>query len=304
MNPTVLITGGTGLVGTRLTELLLEKGYEVCYLSRHKPDNPKVPTYLWRVEDQYIENDALSNTDHIIHLAGESIAESRWNRKRKKEIYDSRILSSKLLYEKLKTISNKVKAVISASAIGYYGDTGDQLITEEAPVTNDFLGNLCRDWENAIHQVEGLNIRVVVLRIAGMALTRKGGGLPKMAQPIKYFIGAPLGSGRQYLSWIHLDDLCKMFIWALENDEIKGIYNAVAPEPVTNAQLTKAIAKKLHRPLLLPNIPKFVLKIILGEMGEVLVGGSKISSAKIQKKGFQFQYAVLDDALDNIMEDG
>jgi len=304
MKPTVLITGGTGLIGTRLTELLLEKGYEVCYLSRHKSDNPKVPTYLWNVKDQYIENDALSNTDHIIHLAGAGIAESRWNRKRKKELYDSRILSSKLLYEKLKTISNKVKAVISASAIGYYGNTGDQLITEEAPVANDFLGNLCRDWENAIRQVEGLNIRVVVLRIAGMALTRKGGGLPKMAQPIKYFIGAPLGSGRQYLSWIHLDDLCKMFIRAIENNEMKGIYNAVAPEPVTNAQLTKAIAKKLHRPLLLPNIPKFVLKIILGEMGGILVGGSKISSAKIQKKRFQFQYPELDEALGNIMEDG
>lgn len=303
MSQTVLITGGTGLIGTRLTELLLEKGYEVCYLSRHKQDNPMIPTYLWNVEDQYIENDALSNTDHIIHLAGAGIAESRWNRKRKKELYDSRILSSKLLYEKLKTISNKVKAVISASAIGYYGNTGDQLITEEAPAANDFLGNLCRDWENAIRQVEELNIRVVILRIAGMALTRKGGGLPKMAQPIKYFIGAPLGSGRQYLSWIHLDDLCKMFIRALENDEIKGIYNAVAPEPVTNAQLTKAIAKKLHRPLLLPNIPKFVLKIILGEMGGILVGGSKISSAKIREKGFQFQYPKLREALSSIFGD-
>lgn len=163
MNLTVLITGGTGLIGTRLTELLLEKGYEVCYLSRHtcvpkqrpaftsvcrhKPDNPKIPTYLWSVKDQYIENDALSNTDHIIHLAGASIAENRWNRKRKKEIYDSRILSSNLLYEKLKTISNKVKAVISASAIGYYGNTGEQLVTEEAPAANDFLGNLCKDWD-------------------------------------------------------------------------------------------------------------------------------------------------------------
>ncbi|MCH8318260.1 MAG: TIGR01777 family protein [Bacteroidetes bacterium] len=303
MSQTVLITGGTGLIGIRLTELLLEKGYEVCYLSRHKPDNPKIPTYLWSVKDQYIENDALSNTDHIIHLAGASIAENRWNKKRKKEIYDSRILSSNLLYEKLKTISNKVKAVISASAIGYYGNTDEQLVTEEAPAANDFLGNLCRDWENAIHQVEGLNIRVVVLRIAGMALTRKGGGLPKMAQPIKYFIGAPLGSGRQYLSWIHLDDLCKMFIRALENDEIKGIYNAVAPESVTNAQLTKAIAKKLHRPLLLPNIPKFVLKIILGEMGGILTGGSKISSAKIREKGFQFQYPKLREALSSIFGD-
>ena len=181
--------------------------------------------------------------------------------------------------------------------MGYYGNTGDQVVTEEAPAANDFLGNLCRDWENAIHQVEGLNIRVVVLRIAGMTLTRKGGGLPKMAQPIKYFIGAPLGSGRQYLSWIHLDDLCKMFIRALENDEIKGIYNAVAPEPVTNAQFTKAIAKKLHRPLLLPNVPKFVLKIIFGEMGEILVGGSNVSSLKIQQKGFKFQYPMLDEAL-------
>ena len=303
MSQTVLITGGTGLIGIRLTELLLEKGYEVCYLSRHKPDNPKIPTYLWSVKDQYIENDALSNTDHIIHLAGASIAENRWNKKRKKEIYDSRILSSNLLYEKLKTISNKVKAVISASAIGYYGNTDEQLVTEEAPAANDFLGNLCRDWENAIHQVEELNIRVVILRIAGMALTRKGGGLPKMAQPIKYFIGAPLGSGRQYLSWIHLDDLCKMFIRALENDEIKGIYNAVAPESVTNAQLTKAIAKKLHRPLLLPNIPKFVLKIILGEMGGILTGGSKISSAKIREKGFQFQYPKLREALSSIFGD-
>lgn len=308
MKSKILITGGTGLIGTRLTELLLEKNYEVSYLSRYRQTKTSltnhyspITTYLWRLEDQYLENDAISNTDYIIHLAGANVVERRWTKNWKIMILASRVISGFLLLEKLKTVPHHVKAVISASAVGIYGcDTGQQLIKEDAPHGNDFLANVTKCWEIPINDINTLNIRTVKLRI-GVVLSNKGGALKKMSQPIKYFAGAAIGSGEQYISWIHIDDLCNMFIKAIEDKNISGAYNAVAPFPVTNAQMTKAIAKKMHKPLLLPNIPKFVLKIIFGEMNGILVGGSKVSSSKIQQQGFQFQYSKLEEALEVCM---
>ncbi|MDQ4140778.1 MAG: TIGR01777 family oxidoreductase [Bacteroidota bacterium] len=295
----ILITGGTGLIGTRLSEMLIDLGYEVAHLSRSSTKHSKYQTFKWDIEKDYIEEAALTYTDYIINLAGASVADEKWTDKRKQEIRDSRIKSTNLLINQLQKAPHHVKGFISASAVGIYGNSGERLVAEESShAENDFLAEVCRDWEKAANQATNLGIRTVIFRI-GIVLSKEGGALPQLAKPIKYLVGAPLGSGQQYISWIHLDDLCRLFIAAIEDHQFHGIYNAVAPHPVTNEEFTRTLADILHKPLTGLKVPAFGLKLVLGEMSEAVLGGSRVSANKVLQTGFTFEYNYLDQALES-----
>jgi uncharacterized protein (TIGR01777 family) len=295
----VLITGASGLIGTRLTKLLTAKGYTVSHLGRSRKDGA-VRSFVWDVDKKFIEDEALSGVDSVIHLAGAGVVDKRWTKARKAEILNSRIQSTQLLRTALEKNHTKVAAFISASAIGYYGFEDTAWIDEEHVPGKDFLADVTRQWEAEVNKVSEIGIRVVKLRI-GIVFSKEGGALQSMVRPVKYFVGSPLGKGDQYISWVHIDDLCDMFIKALEDPAMKGAYNAVAPVPVTNKQLTKIIARKLNRILLMPPVPKFVLKLILGEMADIVVTGSKVSSEKIKAAGYQFRFADVNKALDDLL---
>lgn len=302
MHKNILITGGSGLLGTRLTEMLMQKGYQVSHLSRRSAEGP-VLTYQWNVKRKTIDEKALVETDAIIHLAGAGIADKRWNETRKKEILESRTMSTALLFQALKEKPHRVKTFISASAIGYYGfGDSDQMFTEQDGPANDFLALVVKQWEDSVSKVEQLGIRVAKIRI-GILLSKRGGALAEMVKPIKWGVGSPLGSGKQYLSWIHIDDVCRLFIKALEDESMSETYNAVTSHPVTNQDLTKAIAEVLGKPLWLPNVPGFVLKLMLGDMADLVLKGSKVSAEKIQNKGFKFLYPDLPGALEQLLKE-
>lgn len=300
---TVLITGGSGLVGTRLSQLLLEKGYNVIHLGRKKSRSGNVLTYQWDIKNQTIEVEALLRADHIIHLAGAGVVDSRWTDERKKEIISSRVDSANLLFAELKKLQLKPISFISASAVGYYGNTGSTLITEDAEPGNDFLAEVCIAWENAAKQFEEIGSRVVIMR-TGIVLTSKGGALPKTAAPIKFGIGATLGDGTQFVPWIHIDDLCREYIFAIKTEKVKGIYNATAPQPVTNQELTESIGDALGKKTINAPAPAFVLKLAMGEMAAAVLGGQRTSSMKIQDAGFSFKYPQVVPALKDIFERG
>lgn len=300
MSAKILITGGTGLVGTRLTEHFLNQGNEVFHLSRSAGNNEGVRTYQWDIKKGHIDEEAL-DVDYIIHLAGAGVADSRWTEKRKKVIYNSRIDSTNLLFQKIKSTGKKLKGFISASAIGYYGlDTGDSICRETDNPGNDFLADVVVDWEKAADQFESeLNIPTAKIRI-GVVLSDEGGALPKLVQPIKFGVGAPIGSGRQYMSWIHLDDLVGIFAFAIEKN-LQGTYNAVAPNPETNKSLSQQAANALNKPFFFPSVPGFVLKLIFGEMAGILLGGNRVSSKKIEDEGYSFLFPTSGKALNNLL---
>jgi len=298
----ILITGGTGLVGTRLTKMLLEKGHQVSHLSRNKREKSEVEVYQWDVSKGKIEDKSLTNIDAVVHLAGESVADKRWSQDQKQKINDSRIDSTKLIYQAIQASNAHVNTFISASGIGIYGvNTGDTFIAEDYPKGDGFLAEVVEKWENSADTFSQLGIRVVKLRI-GLVLSGFGGAFKKIMLPIKYGVGAPLGSGNQYVSWIHIDDLCRMIIYAIKNRRAKGIYNAVAPNPVTNKELTYCIAKALDKKISLPNIPAFVLKLMLGERSEIVLGGNNASCEKIINFGFQFNYSRVEEAINQILQ--
>lgn len=295
-----MITGASGLIGKRLTELLLQKGHQVSHLGRKK-SNGLVPSYVWDVKGGTIDINALKGIDTIIHLAGAGIADKPWTKERKREILESRTQSTQLLHKTLQQNPNSVKAFISASAIGYYGfEASDKTFTENSEAGNDFLASVTRQWEEEVEKLKTLPLRVAKIRI-GIVLSTEGGALKPMLLPIKYFVGSPLGSGKQWMSWIHMDDLCAMFIHIAENEKLDGVYNATSPTAATNAEFTKAIAAVLKRPIWLPKVPEFVLTILLGEMASLITQGSKVSSKKIQESGFVFQYPTLEGALENLL---
>jgi hypothetical protein len=273
----------------------------VAYLSRRKSEATQVKVYLWDLEKGYVAEEAIRQADCIIHLAGAGVADQRWTSSRKQEILESRTRSSQLLYEYLQRTPHRVKAFLSASAIGIYGaDRGEELLTETSSLGNDFLAEVTKAWEGAVQPVAGLGIRTVLLRI-GIVLSNKGGALSKMAQPIRLGAGSPLGSGKQWISWIHVDDLCRLFLYCLENPDLQGPYNAVAPEPATNEALTKQIAEVLGKPLFMPNVPAFALKLALGEMATTVLGSAKVSSQKITRAGFTYQFPNLAPSLRDLM---
>lgn len=302
MGKKIVITGGTGLIGSRLTELLLERGDEVCLLSRgeNKTDG-KLKIYHWDIDKSFIDPEALTGADYIIHLAGAGIADKKWSPERKEVILKSRTDSAHLLYSALSEKQHQVKAFISASAIGYYGaDAGDKILDEQSAPGEDFVAQVTKSWENSTEEIKGLGIRTVKLRI-GVVLSGKGGALKALVQPIKLWVGAPLGSGDQLMSWIHIDDLCKMFIYAMENSNMNGAYNAVSPNPASNKKLTLEAAKILKKPVILPKVPEFALKILLGERAALVLGSAHVSSKKIEEAGFAFKYPRLQPALENLL---
>lgn len=297
---TILITGGNGLIGKHLSKVLRAKGYHISILSRTTNEAPNV--YFWDIGKNFIEPKAIQEANYIIHLAGAGIADERWTNKRKKELVNSRVESTKLLYENVLKLNPNLKGFIAASGIGYYGTvTSVKIMTENDPPGNDFLAKTCMLWEQESLKFDAINIRTVILR-TGVVLTEQGGALEKLIKPIKLGMGAILGTGKQYVPWIHINDICNMYVEAIENKKIHGIYNAVAPEHITNTELTKNIAAALHKKIRLPNIPSLVLKAMLGKMAVVLLEGSRISCEKIEKEGFQFQFPKLNNALKHLLK--
>lgn len=299
----ILITGATGLIGTELVALLLQNGVIVHYLTTSKKKIETQPNYhgfYWNPNQGIIDENALMGVGSIIHLAGATISK-RWTAKYKQEIIESRILSSNVLFKALKAHPNEVKQIVSASATGIYPTNFTKLYTEdETDVDESFLGKVVMKWEESINKFKLLNIKVAKIRI-GLVLSDKGGALPEMLKPIKIGIGSPFGSGKQVQSWIHIHDLVEMYFYAVQN-ELDGVFNAVAPNPVTNKKLTQEIASVVNKPLFMPNIPKFLMALILGEMHTILFASQNVSSEKIESEGFVFKYKQLDKALKNILE--
>ncbi len=293
----VLITGGTGLIGRHLSNRLKEKGYSVSLLSRKPASYPGIKVYSWDPDSGVIDPEAISAADYIIHLAGAGLGDTRWSEKRKKLILDSRIKSAALLITSLKETGKRPKAFISASATGYYGSATSELIfTESGEAGADFTGEVCRRWEEAAKEAEGLNIRTVIIR-TGIVLTSRGGALQRMALPARFGIGSPIGSGRQYIPWIHIDDLCSIYIKTIEDSSMSGAYNAVAPEHVNNREFMKAVSAVMKRPFFFPAIPSFMFRILYGEMATILLNGSRVSPEKIISSGYSFDYPDLRSAL-------
>ena len=296
----VLITGGSGMIGERLTDLLLQRGYHVSHLGRKKSVG-KVTTYLWDIERNYIDPEALRDVDAIVHLAGVNIGEKRWTRKRKKQILDSRIDTARLLYNELKKQKHSVESIICAAGSSYYGlDNGGKLAKEDDKSGDDFLAVVCQLWERELDKFRELGLRVVKLR-AAIVLSPKGGALKKMKRPIELFVGAVLASGSQLMTWIHIDDHCGIIIKSLEDGSMEGAYNSVAPNPVTNEQFTKEMASVLHRPIVLPHAPAFILRVVFGEMAVLVLYGIRLSPEKIIRAGYTFRFTNLREALENLL---
>lgn len=303
----ILITGGTGLIGSALTNMLTVRGHKVMILTRteKKSDNSNISYAVWDIKSQEINENAVASADYIINLSGAGVADKRWTSDRKKEISESRTQSAALLVKTLQCVPNKVKAVISASAIGWYGKDENRspkkkAFTEDMRADKEFLGETCRLWEESIAPVKEAGKRLVKLRI-GIVLSNDGGALPEFKKSIKFGIAGVLGSGKQVVSWIHIEDLCRMFIYAIENENIEGVYNAVAPIPVRNKELTLLLAQKMKgRFFVHMHVPAFVLKAMLGEMSVEVLKSATVSSDKIRAAGFAFLYPSIESALDNL----
>jgi len=296
----ILITGGSGMIGSRLTSLLIEKGYEVAHLGRSKKDNG-IKTFIWDPQRNEIEKGALLNVDVIIHLAGAGIADKRWDAKRKKEILLSRTQTTRLLKEALARENHHVSVFLSASGISYYGlvDPGRAFVESDPPAA-DFMAQVAAAWEKEVDELGMEGMRIVKIR-TGVVLSRTGGALNKLAMPVKFYVGAPLGSGKQIVNWIHIDDLCRIYLQAIDDPGLQGPYNGVAPHPVTNEALTRMIAETLKRPLWMPRVPGFFVKLIAGEVAEVVLNGGKISAEKIENAGFDFQFKTIGAALEDLL---
>mgnify|MGYP001142539241 CR=1 FL=1 len=300
---TILITGGNGLIGRHLSEKLKKKGYRVTTLSRSAKISNRQEQYFWDPENDRIDPEAVAGADYIIHLAGANLGEKRWSSRRKETIINSRVKTAELLFQEAAKNPLRLKVFISSSAIGYYGAiTRETIFRESDPPSPDFLGETCRLWEESASRFEDEGIRTIVLR-TGVVLTSRGGALAKMTPLVRFGLGSPLGSGQQYLPWIHIDDLCNIYIKAVEDISMKGVYNAVAPEIPTNRAFYRTLARVLKRPLLLSPVPAFLLKAVLGEMSVMLLEGSRVSPEKIISAGFDFRFPMLEGALFDLLSE-
>ncbi len=294
----VLITGGTGLVGVTLQPMLEEAGYEVILLSRNVKNEH---SFLWDIEKNFVDKEAILKCDHLVHLAGAGIADKPWSKARKKEILNSRVESTKLLVKSFQENQKVLKTVIAASAIGYYGfETSEHTYSETDPPAEGFLPATCVAWEQATDKLKLTSERLVQMRI-GVVLDKNGGALKKMAQPVYFYAGAAIGTGKQYMPWIHVNDLCAMILFALKNEKVNGVYNAVSSAETNNEAFTKAIGKALHKPILLPAIPGFVIRAIFGELAGMVLEGSRVSNQKLLATGFKFKYDNIDKALADLL---
>ena len=301
----VLVTGATGFVGNALLKALHRKGHQIAVLTRNIYEAGfRLPVlcevYQWDPEQGPPDSRVFKGIDAVIHLAGENIAGGRWTKKQKDLIQSSRLLSTRQLVQTLGKLQSKPKVLVSASAIGFYGGSGNTMLTEEVPPGTCFLAKVCRDWEEEAMHARNFNIRTVCLR-TGIVLGKDGGAMQKMLPPFQMGLGGNLGSGNQWMSWVHVHDLVQMYIHAIETESVEGIFNAVSPNPVTNTDFTNTLGKQLNRPTLIP-IPKLALKIIFGDMAEVLVASQKVSAKKITSTGFQFEFPELPLALKEILD--
>lgn len=300
MNKTVLIAGGTGLIGSRLSQLLTEKGYNVLHLSRRKNLRAEFPAYAWDLDQMTIDEEAITRSEVVINLAGAGIADKAWTAERKQLIIDSRVQSNRLLLDSFKRLGHQPEVYIAASAIGYYGDSGEAWVDEQSEPGEGFLSESVQIWEQPIREAMESDLRTVALRI-GLVLSMQGGALPKILLPFYFFVGTYFGNGQQWYSWIHIDDLCRMFIWAIEDHKMQGIFNAAGPSPERNKAFTRIIGKARKRPFLLLPAPVFALRLFLGEMAQTVLISTKVSSEKIEKRGFRFRFEELGAAVKDLL---
>jgi uncharacterized protein len=302
---TVIITGGTGLIGRSLTALLISQGYQVIIMSRNpkqfKISSPSVTYALWNIDNQTADDEPFSKAKHIVHLTGAGVIDKPWTNKRKQQIVDSRTKSSALLIKKISGVSNHVESVVSASAIGWYKQNISANAKESDPPDTGFLGETCRLWEESIAGVTALGKRLVILR-TGIVLSNDGGAFPDFARPVKYGIAAILGNGKQMISWIHIDDLCRIYLDGLQNTMLSGVYNAVAPNPVSNRFFTLELAKRMKGSFYISiPVPVFALRLHMGGRSEEVLKSSNVSADKIRQTGFQFIYPTIDAAFRSLV---
>jgi uncharacterized protein (TIGR01777 family) len=299
----VLITGGTGLVGKHLIKHLKRNGYEVRVLSRNKKKTGSNLSYFyWDPAGEEIDMEAFRDVDHLIHLAGAGILDRRWTAKRKRVLIESRVATGRFLYKMIRNNKVHLKSFVTASGIGYYGAvTSEKVFIESDVPHDDFVAEVCKQWERSADSFSDFGVRTVKLRI-GVVLSCEGGALPSLMRPIKLGLGAPIGSGRQYIPWIHINDLCRIFIRSLKDNQMEGAFNSVAPEHQTNRSMTRAISKAVGKPLWLPNIPAGIIKMLMGERSCLILKGSKVSNRKIENTGFEFEFKTLEMALKNLID--
>ncbi|MCH8533429.1 MAG: TIGR01777 family oxidoreductase [Flavobacteriaceae bacterium] len=299
----ILITGATGMIGGELVDMFHDMGVEINYLTTSKnkiKSDSNYKGFYWNPSQGEIDLNCFKEVTVIVNLVGANVA-SRWTNAYKKEIINSRVESAQTLIKGLRETNHDVEYLISASAIGIYPNSLTKLYEEnETDLNNEFIGDVVQKWENAVDEFKEVGLKVAKLRI-GLVLSDEGGALEKMKKPIELYAGAPLGSGKQWQSWIHIDDLCNLFIHCIKQQE-EGVFNAVAPNPVNNKELTLAIAKILNKPIFLPNVPAFMLKLMLGEMSTIVLSSQYVSSKKIESTGFEFTYTHVNKALENLLQ--
>ena len=309
---TVLITGGTGLIGTALCKMLTEKGYHVIILTRdksqHTSNNPNVSYAEWDIKSQTIDVEAVKQADYIIHLAGANVADKRWTKKRKREIIESRTHSATLLVKAMLENENKVKTVLASSGIGWYGEDNPAILqrggfNETDPASDDFLGQVCIQWEQSLDPVTSMGKRLIKFR-TGVVFSNEGGAIPEFKKPLRTGFATILGSGKQIISWIHIDDLCRLYLHAMENVEMHGVYNAVAHQHINNKMLMLDLAKRVRGKFFLTmHVPSFVLKLVLGDLSVEVLKSATVSNEKTRHSGFKFLYPSMEAALNQLMGD-
>ena len=305
---TIIITGGTGLIGKALTHSLLEKKHKVIILSRSEPKDkiPGAGYAKWDINAGRIDESAIASADCIVHLAGAGVADKRWTAKRKQEIIDSRVKSGELLITSLKEIPNHITTVVASSAIGWYGPDpvvpNPNPFREDAPSSEDFLGETCRKWEQSLEPLARMGKRHVTLR-TGIVLAQDGGALKEFRRPLTFGLATILGTGKQVMSWVHIDDIVRLYVAAIENEKMQGIYNAVAPRPVSNKELILQLAKVKKGNFFIPiHVPAFILRMVLGEMSIEVLKSTTVSCDKLHIAGHTFLYPSIDAALQQLSE--
>ncbi len=300
----IVITGATGLIGGALCKKWLSEGHEITILSsNHHPKkdiDSKIKVSIWDPEKWHIHMSDLEGADVIVNLAGANIADHKWTDTYKRKILDSRIFSTRCLIKVIERLMKRPKVFLSVSAVGFYGNKGDTTCIEDTAPGNDFLAEVCKAWEREAVRAEDMGIRTAIVRL-GMILSPDGGALEKMLPVFKWGLGGRLGSGNQWMSWIHIDDVVKLIDWIANREHLSGVFNGTSPNPVTNKDFTKTLGGALHRPAFM-FVPKFVLRNKFGEMSEMLTGGQKVLPQKALRNGFTFQYPLLNDALKNILQ--
>ncbi|HEX8734810.1 MAG TPA: TIGR01777 family oxidoreductase [Pyrinomonadaceae bacterium] len=296
----ILISGASGLVATHLIPTLKAKNHEIFRLVRKTPEAPD--EIRWDSEKGFADDERarLENFDAVIHLAGDNVASENWSEEKKRKIRASRVVGTRVLVDALKSLQNPPRILVSASAIGFYGNREDEILTEDSAKGVGFLPEVCDAWEMESEKAEEFGARVVMPRI-GVVLTKDGGALEKMLTPFKFGVGGRVGSGKQWMSWIALEDLIQIIHFALENEKLRGVVNAVAPNPVTNEEFTKTFGRVLHRPAILP-VPEFAVRLMFGEMGEtLLLQGARVLPERLLENGFDFKFTNLEEAMKNAL---